>query len=556
MLREAPVTARGREDSRLRTVFMLGAGVMQIPALRIAKERGWRVVVADGNAQAPGVALADRFEHIDLKDKEALEAAARRIQTDGGLDGVLTAGTDFSASVAWVAERLGLPGISYQTALDASDKSRMRSAFAAAGVPSPRFAILGREASVGDLPSELSFPLVVKPVDNMGARGCRMVRDDRELKEALADAHRYSRSGRAIVEEYMEGPEFSLDALVHDGAVILCGVADRHVYFAPYFVEMGHTMPTSFPERDVGEVVRVFEAGIRALGIRNGAAKGDIKLTSRGAAVGEIAARLSGGYMSGWTYPYAYGADPASGALDIAVGEAPSDMRPTRSWVSAERAFISIPGTVASVSGEREALLAPYVKNLFYRIAAGDAVVFPSNNVEKCGNVISQAPDRDAAVKAAEDACRSILIRLKPRDAATDAFLAGEDRISNPDGTSWPPDAFAVEDSLADAAASLPDRADIRERQGEPARVAYAPLPGIHDCLVRDWQGRTLRESLSIVEKLTGVGPDDGRADIVLGKRFWKALFRGGYQGAVYAVDTARASSGSNARATILSGER
>lgn len=524
----------------MRTIFVLGAGLMQIPALRIAKERGWRVVAADGSDKAVGIPWADEFVHVDLKDRSALEEAARRIRESSGLDGVMTAGTDFSASVAWVAERLGLPGIPFETALNASDKSRMRAVFDSAGVPSPRFSVLSRSDPLGRLPDSLAFPLVVKPVDNMGARGCRLVRNETELSEALADAHGHSRSGRAIVEEYLEGPEFSLDALVHEGTVHLCGIADRHITFAPYFVEMGHTMPTAFPEKDTAEVIRVFEAGIRALGIRNGAAKGDIKLTARGAYVGEIAARLSGGYMSGWTYPYASGVDPAAGALDIAVGAAPRDVKPKRDWVSAERAFISIPGIAASVSGERAARAEPYVKEVFFRAAAGDRLVFPSNNVEKCGNVISQAPDRDSAALAAERAARAVRIRLAPRNPDTEAFLAGGG-IPNPDGTTWPPSAFRVSPDLAAAASALPDRG-LPSRTGAASGsrpwVAYAILSGIEQEPSRDWQGRGIAESLKLVEEWTGIVPDDGRTELVLGSTFWRALFRGGCQGAAYVVDS------------------
>jgi hypothetical protein len=291
--------------------------------------------------------------------------------------------------------------------------------------------------------------------------------------------------------------------------------------------------------------VRIFEAGVRALWIREGAAKGDIKLTSRGAVVGEIAARLSGGYMSGWTYPYASGVDPAAGALDIAVGEAPRGIRPTRNWVSAERAFLSIPGTVASVSGGREALQDPYVKDVFFRVAPGDSVVFPCNNVEKCGNVISQAPDRDRAIEAAEAAARKVLIRLEPGDPATEDFLFGEGKPFGPDGPSWPPSAFAVSDSLAAAADSLEDVPPASDGNGPCERIAYVRLAGIERETARDWHRRTLEESLKIVERWTGIEAVDGhtRADgsvRLLGRTFWKALFRGGYQGAAYAVDSLR----------------
>ncbi len=507
------------------TVFILGAGVMQIPAIRSAKELGWTVVAADANPSSPGAALANRFLPVDLKDRDGLAAAARGIRDELGLGGVFTAGTDFSASVAWVAQELGLPGISFETALKASDKLMMRASLAAAGVNSPRFA----SASAVDDPSlaaaGLDFPLVVKPADSMGARGCRAVRDRRELAEAIAAALPHSRSGRAIVEEYLEGPEFSIDALVDGDEVRIRGVADRHISFAPYFVELGHTMPSSYPPEVIAEVLRVFREGVAALGIRLGAAKGDIKYCpSRGrAVVGEIAARLSGGFMSGWTYPYASGIDVTGEALRLCVGQR-LDPEPAadRGWVSAERAFISIPGTVASVLGCVEAERLPYVKQLFLRAAPGDSVVFPSNNVEKCGNVISQAPTREAAVQAAESAARAVILRLVPSDPRTEAYLADEG--------SWPPPAFALEGAAARELAELPEYLD--GGAGVQGGVApFAPAAAVEG---RDWSGRGFAESAALAASLAGTP-----GSRVLAGRFWRALARGGLQGALYVLDTA-----------------
>jgi biotin carboxylase len=128
--------------------MVLGAGVMQGPALRIAGELGLQTVAVDADPQAPSIPLAGRFERIDLKDKEGIAALARSLKASGGLEGIMTAGTDFSAAVAWAAEQTGLPGIPYEAALDASDKERMRRRFKEAGVPSPEFTILDRKSVV------------------------------------------------------------------------------------------------------------------------------------------------------------------------------------------------------------------------------------------------------------------------------------------------------------------------------------------------------------------------------------------------------------------------
>ena len=548
---------------------------MQLPAIREAKELGWTVVVADANPEALGAELADRFVPVDLKDLDGLAAAARSIRAEFGLDGVFTAGTDFSASAAYVAAQLGLPGIPYETALTASDKLRMRAALAAAGVPSPRFVEAGSSA---DLPAAaaLGFPLVVKPADSMGARGCRAVRDERELEEAVAAALPFSRSGRAIVEEYVEGPEFSIDALVDGDEILIRGFADRHIAFEPYFVELGHTMPSSCDPAIREEVLRVFRLAVEAIGIRLGAAKGDMKysLSRREAVVGEIAARLSGGYMSGWTYPYASGIDLTREALLLCVGFPLSEARQKasggagfavdRGWTSAERAFISIPGTVASVEGSLEAERTPYVKQLFLRTGPGDKVVFPSNNIQKCGNLISQAPTRKEAALAAESAARAMLIRLEPDDPATEAFLRGEWGTELSTEPSWPPFAFKVEGEAARELAAMPEFAAFED--SVPNAPPFAPFGRAGELRGKDWSGRGFAESAELALKLArrggsehpnrplpaGTGPDAQVGTVLHSTvrlpagRFWRALARGGYQAALYVLDT-EAARGSDA---------
>ncbi|MCP5453180.1 MAG: ATP-grasp domain-containing protein [Spirochaetaceae bacterium] len=519
----------------MRSILILGAGFMQGPAIRIAKAKGYRVYAADADPNAAHAGSADEFLHIDLKDKEALAEAAAGIS---GLAGVFTAGTDFSASVAYVAERLGLPGIPYEAALDASDKARMRSRLREAGVPVPDYAF----GDSGDDPAALaeaigSWPVVVKPVDNMGGRGCRLARSVSELRDAWADAVAHSRSGRAIVEAYLDGPEFSLDAVVRDGRVALRGVADRVVVFEPYFVEMGHTMPTSYGREVVDEVVAVFEAGVAALGIRNGAAKGDMKYTRRGAFVGEIAARLSGGYMSGWTYPYSSGVEPTAEAIDIACGVEPAEAGTPLGLSCSERAWISIPGRVAEIRGLAEAGAMPGVRHVFPRAAVGGRVVFPSNNVQKCGNVIAVGGSAAEADGYAEAAARSILMRLEPDDEASAAFLRGEGSIRGPDGSSWPPAAFGGVSAITES--SLHKLPGMVRLGGSGGSVSIAPLRGVESERALDWQGRSIPEALDAVAALTGarIGLD---GDLVLGSSFWRAFLRGGYQGGAWAVERAR----------------
>jgi biotin carboxylase len=528
---------------RQNQLIILGAGVMQGPAITLARKMGLETIVVDGDPRALWASKADHFEHIDLKDKEEIEVLAGTLQKKGRLGGIMTAGTDFSATVAWVAERLGLPGIPYEAALNASDKERMRRSFQAAGIPTPGFVVL-KSPPEKDFSLSFPYPGVVKPVDNMGGRGCRRIDSPEELEVAVPAALRFSRSGRVIVEEYLDGPEFSVDALVYRGEITICGLADRHIRFPPFFIEMGHTMPAALDSAEAEALLAAFKSGVRALGLGGkgcfGAAKGDLKLTSKGPRIGEIAARLSGGYMSGWTYPYASGVEVTRGAILAALGRDPGNLSFVRSWTSAERAFISIPGKVRSFHGLDEVRALPWVKDLFLRAEPGGRVKFPENNVTKCGNVITAAPDRETAVAAAESAVRAVRIRLESPDAETGAFLGLSSGVP-PAESGFPPNAFSLTSALAALLTALPEPG-LSPPPVLPAGVPgpfIFPFPALLESGLKDYQGRTTEESLRAVRELTGFPlPFNAGSKIpLLGRNFWTALIRGGYQGAAYYVD-------------------
>ncbi|SIQ01455.1 Biotin carboxylase [Alkalispirochaeta americana] len=399
---------------------------MQLPAIAAARRLGCIVHVADGNSSCPGASRADRFHHIDLRDQENLVACAKTIS---GLQGVFTAGTDFSTSVAAVAEAMGLPGISPQVSEQATDKGRMRRVLADAGIPVPRFFTIG---SSGECPSRgesLDFPVVVKPVDNMGARGVIRVESPSGLDQAVSRARGLSRRGTVIVEEFIQGQEYSLDAIVVDGAVHITGIAERHIFFPPFFVELGHTIPAKMTPREEHVLSETFREAIAALGITRGAAKGDIFLDTRGdaprAVVGEVAARLSGGYMSGWTYPLATGVPLSEIGLRVALGESPGEklFTPSISQVVAERALISCPGQVVSLTPPDPANLPPGVEELFLCSSPGERVAPPSNNVEKVANAIARGCDAREAEERALTALDHIDLHLAPGDEETEAFL-------------------------------------------------------------------------------------------------------------------------------------
>ncbi len=539
-------------------ILILGAGLMQGPAIRAAKELDCEVIAVDGNPNAVCAKEADKFFPIDLKDIPALIDLAKNLK-EKGLHGVFTAATDFSVSVAAIAESCSLPGHSLEAARRASDKVLMRECFEKHGVPSPKFTHIFKneidEALQILKQKAIPFPITVKPADNMGARGCRLVYSQDELRPALEDAVNFSRSGKAIAEEFIEGEEFSLEALVINGEIFLNALADRHIFFPPYFVEMGHTIPSIKSKEECDELIRVFFLGIKALGLTNGAAKGDIFLRKadpqkngkRTACVGEIAARLSGGYMSGWTVPYSSGFDVTKAAVKIALGE-PVDELPKdgAARFSAERAWISVPGIIKKIYGLEEARSTKNIKDVLPRLFEKDETVFPKNNVEKCGNVLSSAESYDEAVKASMEAVQKIFLRLERENNKTNLFFEKTNPSIAVQGN-YPPNFFKFpeDDSTKKIKNKTFDELLKNSILAEEDKILYPSF--FKDFLDRafDVHGLSIREAIrhafflepKLKEKmlrLQNIG-EPLKPSLVL---WWKYFIRGSRQGLIYYLDT------------------
>lgn len=540
-----------------KNILILGAGLMQKPAILSAKELNLRTCVIDADKNAVCVPLADEFEQIDLKDKDKILEYAEKLQkSQNSLIAVFTAGTDFSASVSYVCEKLNLPSHSFNAAQNASIKTQMRECFQKSNVPSPKFAKISKndinDTLLDIILQKMTFPLVVKPVDNMGARGCRMIRSENEFTSSVKTAVEYSKTSNAIIEEYMEGAEFSIDALIYNGTFTVTGFAIRHIKYPPYFIEIGHTMPAQLDKKIHDELISVFALGAKSLNLTCGAAKADIKYTKCGPMIGEIAARLSGGYMSGWTYPYASDLNLTKQAILIACNEIPQKLIEKRIPVSytpsqlcknekcpydlyevpcvrtsAERAWYSIPGQVEYIENINE-YSDKAVFDVLPRstVSLGSKVNFPRNNVEKCGNIIAVSNDDKIAIDAAQDAVSNIFITLKPDTKETEDFLSG---ISQKDEKGFPPSAFEQ---------IPPDILDSEDQIiGENQKVSdFIPkvLQNPEYENIKDWNFNTIKQTAQKFDILRKNHPE---FDL---KTFWKAVLKGGLQAAVYFSDTVK----------------
>ncbi|TGM81626.1 ATP-grasp domain-containing protein [Leptospira mtsangambouensis] len=412
-----------------KTILIIGGGLLQVPIIQTAKTMRLHTVVADMNPSSIGFQIADEAIVMSTKDVEGMVRESKKFAQNSQIHGVITAGTDASMTVAAVASALQLPGIRFVDAEAASNKVKMRQRLKEFGMPIPRFAAVWSLQDAKDALDSLTFPLVMKPADNMGARGVIKVNHKDDLPTAFRHAKRFCPTGELILEEYMEGPELSVDALAFQGQIRMTGIADRIIEREPYFIEVGHNMPSAMSKEVLDEVERVMAGGMRALGIHLGAGKGDIKVTKEGVKIGEIAARLSGGFMSAFTYPLSTGVNLNRAALLISLGETPDNLDPVLSRVSIERSLLSKPGKLVSIGGVEETKKIDGVSEVFIQSKPGDIIKEPTNNIDKSGHVIIVADNLKEANLVFEKVKQTIRFEVDEQFSITEKEIGDQARI-------------------------------------------------------------------------------------------------------------------------------
>ena len=290
-------------------LLVLGAGSAQLGLLRAARAAGLETVVVDRDPGAPGFELASKRAIVSTEDEPGVERLARA----EAVDGLISPGADWPVGVAArVAERLGLPHpISAATAVLATNKQRQRARLAEAGVPQPASRVLS------SWEDGLAVPCVVKAPDRQGQRGLALVRTAEELPAAIAEAIDTSRNGTCLVEEWVDGPELTVNAFSTGGRFTPLTVTDRLTAEPPAFgVALAHVWPS---EHDVSGGVEAAGRAVAALGVLEGPSYIQVRLGPDGPRVVEVAARLGGGHDAELCTA-ALGVDLNALALDAALG--------------------------------------------------------------------------------------------------------------------------------------------------------------------------------------------------------------------------------------------
>lgn len=301
----------------MKRLAIIGASYLQLPLVNKAREMGLYTICfawADGSVCKDE---ADEFYPISIVDKEQILSVCQEKQ----IDGICTIASDVAApTVAYVAENMGLVGNSYEVAIRANNKYLMRRAFSALNIPCPAYQKITAFEQLN--PCSLHFPLIVKPTDRSGSLGVTKVERIEELLAAVETALDCSFKHDAIVEEFIEGKEISVELISYQGIHYPLQITDKVTTESPHFVELEHHQPADLTKEQYKEIYDLTKRALDALGVTNGASHSEYKITKEGEVyVMEIGARMGGDFIGSDLVQLSTGYDYLKGVIDVALNQ-------------------------------------------------------------------------------------------------------------------------------------------------------------------------------------------------------------------------------------------
>lgn len=300
-----------------KNLAIVGASYLQLPLILKAKELGYVTHVFAWKANDVGEAEADYFYPISIIEKDEILRVCSKLN----IVGICTIASDLAViTVNYVANKLGLNANSLDATFVSSNKHAMRLRFEQCGDPSPKSYIVSGPNDVDKL--SLNFPLIVKPTDRSGSRGINKVNNIDELKKDIVHAIDESFEKKALVEEYVEGDEYSVEYISYKGKHTFLALTLKYTTGAPYFIETGHLEPAPISDDTLNKIKAVISHALDSLGITDGASHSEIKINSKGEIkIIEIGGRMGGDLIGSDLVYYSTGYDFIKMVINVACNE-------------------------------------------------------------------------------------------------------------------------------------------------------------------------------------------------------------------------------------------
>ena len=298
-------------------IAIIGANEPLRPFYRQAQKLGYEIIGIAWEEGAVCKQYCHRFYPISFTDKEKVLEVCRKENIKGILSFSLESALP---TVVYVANAMGLISNSLESISITQSKFTQREALQKAGIPVPQYYLIGNEQDLSKV--QCNYPVIVKPVDSGGSQGIGKVDSPNELVEAYKYAVEYSRTSKVIIEEFVDGREFSVEYISHNGKHYFLQVTDKVTSGPPHFVEMQHHQPADISFELKERIKQMVEEALTALKIENSASHTEIKLNSKGQLyIIETGARMGGDYITSDLVRLSTGYDFVEGAIKLALNK-------------------------------------------------------------------------------------------------------------------------------------------------------------------------------------------------------------------------------------------
>lgn len=308
---------------RIKKLAVIGASYLQLPLVKKAKEMGLEVHCFAWAEGAICKEFSDFFYPISIVEKEEILKICQKV----AIDGICTIASDVAApTVAYVANKMNLVGNDYDAAVRANNKYQMREAFIKSGVPCPKFIMVTPDTlctpEIIEALRDFQYPMITKPTDRSGSLGVTKIMMPTEFDHAVEFAMEKSFKHQALVEEFIEGREISVEFISYNGVHYPLQITDKVTTEAPHFVELEHHQPSTLSEEMFTTIYDITKNALDALGLTNGASHAEYKITKDGRiAIMEIGGRMGGDFIGSDLVRLSTGYDFVKGVIDVALGE-------------------------------------------------------------------------------------------------------------------------------------------------------------------------------------------------------------------------------------------
>jgi len=371
-------------------ILILGGSRYYSRCIEGLKKNNYTVIVADKDKDADGFNYSNFSEVCDIVDKKSVLKVALKYE----IDAVVPVNDYGVPTAAYVAEKMGLKGISQEAAELSTNKESMRTRWLDKGLPSPKFIIANDVLTLRDAITEIGFPCIIKPAHGIGgaSRGIIVVREPNEIDKSIEFSHRFYTDKSTIVEEFVKAEsEHSIEALVVGGRIHIIAVSDKVKSDLPYRVDKAVIYPSALTADNLNVLQKIVADSVLALGITDGVAHVEVGLTDKGFILFELGARCGGGGTANPIVKSVYGFDLFYEYVQLLLGESIGEIQSKAKMGCCYYFLTPDKGVVNNITGFEKIKSLPNVLDAELNLKTGSIINPLTVGTERSGFIIITA---------------------------------------------------------------------------------------------------------------------------------------------------------------------